>query len=105
MFQITSSEMKFEETGCFEAWAGIRGLGGNLVSQSFLCAALCVHSDNVLPRLHTPLVIWYFSKFSTFKIISDYKVTGVLLCSQKNLSIICHQVRGNHKNKYNGVKY
>ena len=49
--------MKFEETGCFEAWAGVRCLGGNLVSQNFLCAALCFHSDNVLPRLHTPPII------------------------------------------------
>lgn len=46
--------MKFEETGCFEALSGDRGLGGSLVLQSFLCAALCFHSDNVLPCLHAP---------------------------------------------------
>lgn len=97
--------MKFEETGCFEALSGDRGLGGSLVSQSFLCAALCFHSDMSCP-VCTHLPLFDISpKFSTFKIISDYKVNGLLLCFQKDISIICHQVRGNHKNKYNAVKY
>lgn len=49
--------MKFEETGCFEALSGDRGLGGNLGLQGFLCPALRFHSDNVLPCLHAPPII------------------------------------------------